>query len=251
MRILITLEYDGTNLIGFQKNEQGDSVQSLVERAVFEFCGEKSDVVGCGRTDAGVHAEKMPAHFDMAKEEGEDTIRAALNFYLRETPVSVLEARRVPDDFHARFSAAQRHYHYDILNRRSPSKLMAGRVWWVPRELDMARMVSESKKLLGRHDFNSFRSTECQAKSPIKTLDEIRIEKNGDIISFYFSARSFLHHQVRNMVGTLVDIGLGKPLEINSILDAKNRAAAGQTAPASGLYFISADYAKGGWPARI
>ncbi|MDR0319260.1 MAG: tRNA pseudouridine(38-40) synthase TruA [Rickettsiales bacterium] len=251
MRILLTLEYDGTGLIGFQKNEQGPSVQSLVENAILEFCGEQVDVVGCGRTDAGVHALAMPAHFDIAKEETPDTIRAALNFYLRESSVAVLSAERVADDFHARFSATARHYRYDILNRRSPSKLLANRAWWVPRPLDMDKMISESKKLLGQHDFNSFRSTECQAKSPVKTLDAVRIEKNGDMLSFYFSARSFLHHQVRNMVGTLVDIGLGKPMDINSILDAKNRTAAGQTAPACGLYFVSADYAKGGVPGRI
>ncbi|MCL2629286.1 MAG: tRNA pseudouridine(38-40) synthase TruA [Alphaproteobacteria bacterium] len=246
MRVLVILEYFGTGLIGFQKNEQGPSVQSLVEEALFKFCGERVSVVGCGRTDAGVHAERMPAHFDIEKNQDAERIRAALNFYLRHSPVAVLEAREVPEGFHARFSATMRHYRYDVLGRRAPPKIFADRVWWVPRPLDIDRMVSESKKLIGLHDFNSFRSTECQAKSSVKSIDEIRIEKNGDMISFYFSARSFLHHQVRNMVGTLVDIGLGKPLEMNSVLGAISRPAAGQTAPSAGLYFVAADYASDG-----
>jgi tRNA pseudouridine38-40 synthase len=243
-RYKILCEYDGTELVGWQEQDNGISAQLLITIAIENFCGEQVQVVGCGRTDAGVHAELMPAHFDLEKETTAETVKKALNFYLIQTPVSVVDCVAVDDDFHARFSATTRYYRYDILNRRANSPLRKNRVWWIPRELDLELMKSESQKLIGKHNFNSFRSSECQAKSPIKTLDNVEIVKNGDIISFYFTARSFLHHQVRNMVGTLVDIGLGKPLEINSILNLETRAAAGQTAPASGLYFVRADYAK-------
>ncbi|MDR2685533.1 MAG: tRNA pseudouridine(38-40) synthase TruA [Rickettsiales bacterium] len=238
----VLIEYDGTNLVGWQSQDNGQSVQALLSDAIFGFCGERVEPVAAGRTDAGVHAIAMPAHFDIVKETDADTLRGALNFYLKDSPVAVLLAEQVNADFHARFSARARHYRYDVLCRRAPSRLMANRAWWIPRSLDLDLMSTEAKKLIGHHNFNSFRSSECQAASPIKTLDAARIEQNGDVVSFYFSARSFLHHQVRNMVGTLADIGLGKPLEINEIIAAENRAAAGQTAPACGLYFISADY---------
>lgn len=242
MRWRILVEYDGTNLVGWQAQDNGVSAQGLLTDAIFNFCGQRAEPTAAGRTDAGVHAVAMPAHFDLEKEFDADTIRDAINFYLRETPVVVLSAEPVSDEFHARFSATARHYRYDVINRRAPSRLLKDRAWWVPRPLNLDKIVSESKKLIGAHNFNSFRSSECQAASPMKTLDDVRIVKDGDMISFYFSAKSFLHHQVRNMVGTLIDIGLGKPLEINSIFDADNRCAAGQTAPAGGLYFIAADY---------
>ena len=200
------------------------------------------DVVGAGRTDAGVHAIAMTAHIDIDGEHGAETVMRALNFYLTEKPVSVLGCEIVPDDFNARFDCVARHYKYIVLNRGASPVLQKNRVYWVPRKLDVDAMRAAAAKLLGNHDFTSFRASECQAKSPIKTLDKIEITQSGDEIIFEFSARSFLHHMVRNIVGTLIEIGLGKPYDIDEILNAKNRSAAGPTAPASGLYFIRADY---------
>jgi tRNA pseudouridine38-40 synthase len=244
-RYKLILEYDGTSLIGFQKNKDGDSVQSLVEEAVFKFRGERVEVVGCGRTDAGVHAIAMPAHFDICREElpSPDKIKRALNFYLMNSPASVVSCERVPDDWHARFSCVRRDYKYVIANQDFPPVLDRDFAWWIPRKLDAGAMRAAARKLVGRHDFSSFRAAECQAKSPVKTLDEIRISDFGSRIAIELSAKSFLHHQVRNMVGTLVEIGRGKPLDVDVVLDARDRGAAGPTAPASGLFFMSADYA--------
>lgn len=242
-RYKINLEYDGTDLIGWQENAQGPSVQSLLQDAIFQFCGENVVVYSAGRTDAGVHALAMVAHFDLEKEQAPDTVMRAMNFYLTNKPVAVLSCEKVSDDFHSRFSCIKRHYKYIVVNRSAPVVLNKNRVWWVPQKLDINAMRNSAQKLIGKHDFTSFRSSQCQSKSPIKTLDSINIIENGDEIIFEFSARSFLHHQVRNMVGTLVEIGMGKPLDIDKIFDAKNRSAAGINAPASGLYFISADYA--------
>ena len=242
-RFKINLEYDGTELIGWQENAQGSSVQSLLQDAIFKFCGEKVIVYSAGRTDAGVHAIAMVAHFDLEREQSPDTVMRAINFYLTEKPVSVLSCEKVDDDFHSRFSCIARHYKYIIVNRNAPVVLNKNRVWWVPQKLDINAMQTAAKKLIGKHDFTSFRAAQCQAKSPIKTLDSVTITQNGDEIVFDFSARSFLHHQVRNMVGTLVEIGMGKPLDIDEIFNAKNRSAAGINAPACGLYFIGADYA--------
>jgi tRNA pseudouridine38-40 synthase len=244
MRYKVILEYDGTSLIGFQKNKDGDSVQSLVEDAVFQFCGQRVELVGCGRTDAGVHAVAMPAHFDLAdqKENSAETIKKALNFYLMNSPVSVVSCDIAPDDWHARFSCLARHYRYVIINQDFPPVLDKNFAWWVPQPLDVAAMRDAAAALVGRHDFSSFRAAECQAKSPVKTLDRIELAMNGNRLEIDFSAKSFLHHQVRNIVGTLVEIGRGKPLDIAGILAAKDRSAAGPTAPASGLFFISADY---------
>ena len=245
-RYKINLEYDGTNLIGWQENANGSSVQSLVTDAIFQFCGEKVDVFSAGRTDAGVHAINMVAHFDLEKEQNPETVMRAMNFYLTEKPVAVLSCEKISDDFHSRFSCTSRHYKYIVLNRNAPVVLNKNRVWWVPQKLDIDAMRAAAKKLIGKHDFTSFRAAQCQAKSPIKTLDSVNIKQNGDEIIFEFSARSFLHHQVRNMVGTLVEIGMGKPLDIDEIFNAKNRSAAGINAPACGLYFVSAEYAKDG-----
>lgn len=242
-RYKINLEYDGKNLIGWQENQDGPSVQSLLQDAIYKFCGEKVVVYSAGRTDAGVHALNMIAHFDLEKEQAPETVMRALNFYLINEPVSVLSCEKVDDNFHARFSCTKRHYKYIVLNRGAPVVLEKNRVWWVPQKLNINAMKSAAEKLIGKHDFTSFRAAQCQAKSPIKTLDSVTITQNGDEIVFEFSARSFLHHQVRNMVGTLVEIGQGKDLDIDKIFDAKNRGAAGITAPASGLYFVSADYA--------
>ena len=242
-RFKINLEYDGTDLIGWQENRQGPSVQSLLQDAIFKFCGERVTVFAAGRTDAGVHAINMVAHFDLDTKKSPETIMRAINFYLVNEPVSVLDCEKVKDDFHARFSCIKRHYKYVVLNRGAPVVLKKNRVWWVPQKLDIEKMKSAAQKLIGQHDFTSFRSIQCQSKSPIKTLDECTITQNGDEIIFEFSARSFLHHQVRNMVGTLVEIGLGKNLDIDEIFAAKNRSAAGVNAPASGLFFVGADYA--------
>ncbi len=242
-RYKINLEYDGTNLIGWQENQDGPSVQSLVQNAIYKFCGEKTNVVSAGRTDAGVHAICMTAHFDLTKEQNSETIMRALNFYLINEPVSVLSCAKVNDDFHARFSCTKRHYKYVVVNRSAPVVLQKNRVWWVPQKLDIEKMKVAAAKLVGKHDFTSFRAAQCQAKSPIKTLDFVNITQNGDEIIFEFAARSFLHHQVRNMVGTLVEIGLGKPYDIDEIFAQKKRGSAGVNAPASGLYFVVADYA--------
>ena len=245
-RYKLILEYDGTNLIGWQENEQGDSVQSLLQDAVFKFCSEKIVVYSAGRTDAGVHANAMVAHFDLEKETDANTVMKALNFYLNDKPVSVLDCEVVSDDFHSRFSCIRRNYRYIILNRRAPAVLDKDKVWWIPRNLNLKKMKLAAEKLIGNHDFTSFRAAECQAKSPIKTMDKIEIKTHktisGNYIYIDFSARSFLHHQVRNVVGTLVEIGLGKDMDVDKILAAKNRSAAGPTAPASGLYFVSSDY---------
>lgn len=244
-RFRVILEYDGTDLIGWQENRQGPSVQSIIKDAIERFCGVRPDVVAAGRTDAGVHAVAMVAHFDLNGDWTGDTVMRALNFYLTGAPVSVLDCQIARDDFNARFSCVARHYKYIVLNRRAPGVLNKNRMWWVPRPLDIPAMRAAAEKLLGQHDFTSFRATQCQAKSPIKTLDKCEILQNGDEIIFEFSARSFLHHQVRNIVGTLVEIGLGKPYDIDEIFAAKNRSAAGPTAPACGLYFMAADYATG------
>ena len=244
-RYKVTLEYDGTDLIGWQENRQGPSVQSILSDAIFAFCGVRPDIVGAGRTDAGVHALAMVAHFDLSGGADANTVMRALNFYLLNKPVSVLDCDVVADDFNARFDCVARHYKYIVLNRSAQPVLNKNRVWWLPRKLNMRAMKRAATKLIGKHDFTSFRASECQAKSPIKTLDKCTITKRGDEIIFEFSARSFLHHQVRNMVGTLVEIGIGKPYDIDKVFAAKDRGAAGPTAPAAGLYFVSADYSNG------
>lgn len=245
-RYKINLEYDGTDLIGWQENRQGSSVQSLLQDAIFQFCGERTTVFSAGRTDAGVHALNMVAHFDLEREQSPETVMRAMNFYLTDKPVAVLNCEIVDDNFHSRFSCVARHYKYIVINRSSPVVLQKNRVWWVPQKLDVDAMKNAAKKLIGKHDFTSFRAAQCQSKSPIKTLDSVNITQNGDEIIFEFSAKSFLHHQVRNMVGTLVEIGMGKPYDIDEIFKSKNRGAAGINAPACGLYFVSALYATDG-----
>ena len=241
-RYKVTIEYDGTDLIGWQENRQGPSVQSIMKDAIEKFCGVRPDVVAAGRTDSGVHAIAMAAHFDIDAAHTAQTVMRALNFYLVGQPVSVLDCEIVSDDFNARFDCVARHYKYIVLNRAAAPVLNKNRVYWVPRALDVDAMRSAAEKLIGNHDFTSFRASECQAKSPVKTLDKIEITKIGDEIIFEFSARSFLHHMVRNIVGTLIEIGLGKSYDIDAVFAARNRSAAGPTAPASGLYFIRADY---------
>jgi tRNA pseudouridine38-40 synthase len=243
-RYKLILEYDGGPFRGWQRQSNGPSVQAAIEDAVRAFCGHEVQVTGAGRTDAGVHATGQVAHLDLAAEVALDTLRNALNHYLRPQPVAVLEAARVGDDFHARFSARKRRYRYRIVNRRAPLALEAGRAWLVPVPLDAEVMHEAAQHLLGHHDFSSFRSALCQAKSPVKTLDRMLVQREGEVITVEAEARSFLHHQVRNMVGTLKLVGEGRwPVaRIDEALAARDRARAGPTAPACGLYLIAVDF---------
>ena len=297
MRYKLTIEYDGTNLLGWQEQQDGPSVQDYLQKSLSCFTPALTDeypqvsnaalddndfseahdgasterrpaayidvreetgtgkrlqvpnkivVYGAGRTDAGVHALTQVAHFDI-KEDMEDwKLREAMNARLRdmEAPVCVISVEKVGQDFHARFSAKGRGYLYRILNRRAPAVLEKNRVWWVPVPLDVEKMREGAKYLLGHHDFSSFRAAACQAKSPIKTLDKLDIEVCGEEIRFIVEARSFLHHHVRNMVGTLKMVGDGhlQPDDVKRILEAKDRKAAGPTAPACGLYLSKVVY---------
>ena len=283
MRYKITIEYDGTSLLGWQEQLDGPSVQDYLQKALncftpvndtdtcslnnkekseedfpiqelYEEAGtgrrlQKTDkiiVSGAGRTDAGVHATAQVAHFDLKEDLVDWKLREAINARLREmeAPVSVIAVEKVGNDFHARFSARGRGYLYRILNRRAPAVLEKNRVWWVPVPLDVEKMREGAGYLIGHHDFSSFRAAACQAKSPVKTLDRLDIEVRGEEIHFIVEARSFLHHQVRNMIGTLKMVGDGHlhPEDVKRILEAKNRAAAGVNAPACGLYLTKVVY---------
>jgi tRNA pseudouridine38-40 synthase len=243
-RYRLTLEYDGRAFVGWQRQDNGPSVQAAVEAAIVGFCGEAATVHAAGRTDSGVHALGQVAHVDLAKDAPTDTVRDALNAHLRPAPVAVLDAAIVGDDFHARFSAIERRYLYRIVNRRAPLALDAGRAWHVAHALDDAAMQRAAQRLVGRHDFTSFRAAECQAKSPVKTLDALDVARAGDEIRIAARARSFLHHQVRNMVGTLKLVGDGKWTadDVTAALDARDRAKGGPTAPAEGLYLVAVRY---------
>ncbi len=237
-RFLLRLEYDGTPFEGWQRQACGPSVQAALEAAIEAFCGQRAVVQAAGRTDAGVHALGQVAHVDLDREATPERLAGALNAHLRPLPVVVLEARRVPASFHARFSASGRQYVYRILNRRAPPGLDHDRVWHVPVPLDAELMHEAAQPLVGRHDFTSFRASECQARSPVKTLDLLHVSRDGCLIELRVSARSFLHHQVRNLVGTLKLVGERKrPVDFPlAALTARDRAAAGPTAPASGLF---------------
>ncbi len=240
----LTVEYDGTGLVGWQRQDNGSSVQAALEAAIHRFCGETVTVHGAGRTDAGVHALGQVAHADIEKQTDADTVRDALNAYLRPDAIAVLEACAADDDFHARFSATGRSYLYRIGNRRAPLALDAGRAWHVPTPLDADAMHDAAHALLGKHDFTSFRASLCQAKSPVKTLDALDVARDGDMVLIRAHAQSFLHHQVRNMVGTLMPVGAGKwtRADVEAALAARDRAAAGQTAPPHGLYLTEVRY---------
>jgi tRNA pseudouridine38-40 synthase len=244
-RYKLILEYDGGGLVGWQRQINGLSVQEILETAVERFCGKKLVVHGAGRTDAGVHALAQVAHVDLPKESPTDVIRNALNQHVRPHAVSVLAAQRVAENFDARRSARGRVYRYRILNRRVPSALERGRVWHVGPALDIDAMQEGATLLLGKHDFTSFRDTMCQARSPVKTLDTLDIARAGDEIHIEARARSFLHHQVRNMVGSLKLVGAGKwrVPHIAEALAARDRRAGGPTAPAEGLYLVEVVYA--------
>ncbi len=243
-RYKLVVEYDGTPFAGWQVQAEQVTVQGVLTLAVAAFAGESTLVQGAGRTDAGVHARGQVAHIDLAKDWGADTVRDALNAHLRPHPVAVLSAERVADDFNARTSARQRHYLYRIINRRADLTLDLGRAWRVPRPLDAAAMQAAARHLIGKHDFTTFRSTECQAKSPVKTLDQLDVERDGEEVTMRAAARSFLHNQVRSMVGSLVMVGEGKwaPDDLKHVLEARDRAACGQVAPPDGLYLMRVDY---------
>ena len=243
-RYKLTIEYDGTPFQGWQRQVHGPSVQGAIETAIKSLSGEKVTLYGAGRTDAGVHALAQVAHVDLAKDFKPGTVRDALNKYLRPHPVAILSAEHVADTFDARRSAKRRHYVYRIRNRRPDLTLELKHFWRVPRPLDADAMHKAAKKLLGKHDFTTFRSTECQALSPVKTLDQFDVERIGDEIRITVSARSFLHHQVRSMTGSLVQVGEGKWTadDLARALAARDRTACGQVAPPEGLYLVRVDY---------
>lgn len=246
MRYKITVEYDGTNLVGWQKQKDGPSAQAFLEDAVLGFSHQTTEVFCAGRTDAGVHALGQVAHFDLDLDLPEYKMQESLNALLRElqAPVAVIKTEKVSEDFHARFSAVGRGYIYRILNRRGPSPLRVNRVWLVSYALDVEAMQKGAQYLLGHHDFSSFRGAGCQALSPVKTLDKLDIERQGEEIIFTVEARSFIYHQVRNMVGSLMQVGNGTytPEDIKRMLEAKDRTKAGISAPACGLYLNKVMY---------
>jgi tRNA pseudouridine38-40 synthase len=243
-RYKLTIEYDGTPFSGWQIQDHALTVQGALETAVKAICGEDVRVHGAGRTDAGVHALAQVAHCDIAKPFVPGRLRDGLNAHLRPHPIAVLSADIVPDSFEARFSAIKRHYLYRIANTRANLALDIGRVWRVPRALDADAMHHAAQRLLGKHDFTTFRDTECQAKSPEKTLDQLDVRREGDEVSIVTSARSFLHSQVRSMVGSLVWVGEGRwsADDLAASLAARNRAACGPVAPPDGLYLVRVDY---------
>ena len=247
-RFKLTIEYDGSGYAGWQKQPDVPTIQQALEEAVERFCGTRCEVVGAGRTDAGVHATGQVAHVDLPKDYEPYKVMQGLNFHMMESApsIAVLEAVAVPDDFHARFSATKRYYRYRITNRRARVAIDLGRAWQVGEPLDIAAMHEGAAHLIGHHDFTSFRDSECQAKSPKKTLESLEITQSGEDVTITTHARSFLHHQVRNMVGTLVLVGKGRwhPDEVKKALDAKDRAAAGPTAPPDGLYLTRVEYAE-------
>jgi tRNA pseudouridine38-40 synthase len=243
-RYRVTLEYAGTGLVGWQRQDNGASVQGVLEDAIEKFSGERVTVHGAGRTDAGVHALGQVAHFDLAKDFTPGKVRDALHHFVRPAAVAVLDAAIAAPDFHARFSATGRHYLYRILTRRAPPVLERDRVWHVVHALDTEVMHTAAQALTGAHDFTTFRAAECQAKSPVKTLDRLDVRRAADEIHIEASARSFLHHQVRSMVGSLKLVGEGKwrARDLADALAAKDRARCGPVAPSDGLYLVRVDY---------
>ena len=243
-RYKLTIEYDGTPFSGWQIQDNAPTVQGALERAVKAICGEDVRVNGAGRTDAGVHALAQVAHCDIAKHFVPGRLRDGLNAHLRPLPIGVLAAEIVPDTFEARFSAIKRHYLYRITNTRANLALDIGRTWRVPRRLDSDAMHEAAQRLIGKHDFTTFRDTECQAKSPEKTLDQLDVRRDGDAVSILTSARSFLHSQVRSMVGSLVWVGEGRwsADDLAAALAARDRAACGPVAPPQGLYLVRVEY---------
>jgi tRNA pseudouridine38-40 synthase len=243
-RYKLTIEYDGRPFCGWQLQDSHPSVQGALEIAAQALCGEAVRVHGAGRTDAGVHAMGQVAHLDLPKDFRSDVVRDGLNAHLRPHPVAVLSAEAVPNDFEARFSAIRRHYLYRVINRRADLALDLGQAWRVAKPLDTDAMHAAAQILVGRHDFTTFRDTECQAKSPEKTLDVLDVTRDGDNVNITTSARSFLHSQVRSMVGSLVWVGEGRwsATDLKRALEARDRRACGLVAPPDGLYLMQVDY---------
>jgi tRNA pseudouridine38-40 synthase len=246
-RYKLLIEYDGTPFVGWQVQENGASVAGAIEAAFERFAGERPKVSGAGRTDAGVHALGQVAHVDLAKNWDTDTVRDALNAHLRPHPIAILNCEQMSADFDARFSATARHYRYRIVARRADLALDRDRAWRIGKPLDMEAMQAAAQRLIGNHDFTTFRSVECQAKSPVKTLDRLAVTRAGEEIRIEASARSFLHHQVRSMVGSLAQVGEGRwsADDLAKALAARDRSACGPVAPACGLYLVRVDYAAG------
>jgi len=243
-RYRITIEYDGTPFVGWQVQRDEASVQGHLVAAIEGFSGERVKVRGAGRTDSGVHALGQVAHFDLARAWKPFKVREALNYHLKPAPIAVLACALVPDTFDARFSAIARHYRYRILNRSAPPALRRDRVWWVRQALDLAAMQEGAAVLVGSHDFTTFRAAQCQARSPVKTLDRLDVRLMGEEIVIEACARSFLHNQVRSMVGSLKLVGDGRWCagDVATALAARDRRACGPVAPASGLYLVAVDY---------
>jgi tRNA pseudouridine38-40 synthase len=245
-RYRLTVEYDGSEYVGWQRQENGPSVQGAIEKAVLSLTGEAVSIRGAGRTDSGVHAMGQVAHLDLTREWASHTLRNALNAHLtlaRER-VSILDAAEAPPDFDARFSAVRRHYLYRIISRPSPLALEARRAWWVPKTLDHEAMHEAAQRLVGHHDFTTFRSAHCQATSPLRTLDRLDVTRSGESIEIRASAQSFLHNQIRSFAGSLKLVGEGKwtPDDLKVALEARDRKACGPVAPPEGLYFMQVDY---------
>jgi tRNA pseudouridine38-40 synthase len=246
-RFALTVEYDGRPFMGWQRQHHGPSVQQAIEEAAFAVTGEAVSAHAAGRTDAGVHGVAMRAHLDIAKPVTAFRLMEALNARLRPHPVAILDCEAVTADWHARFSCVARHYEYRIVQRRAPLTWEKGLAWRIAKPLDETAMQAAADMLVGKHDFTTFRSAHCQSESPIKTLDRLQIMRSGERISVFASARSFLHHQVRSMVGCLALVGQGqwRPADMAAALAARNRAALGLNAPPDGLFFLRADYPSG------
>ena len=243
-RFKLTIEYDGRPFVGWQRQANGLSVQEAVETAIFGLTGAAAPIQAAGRTDAGVHAKGQVAHVDLARDWRPDKLRDALNAHLRLFPIAIVQVERVAETFEARFSAKKRHYLYRILNRRAPAVHERGFVWHVARKLDAAAMHAAAQALVGRHDFTTFRAAECQANSPIRTLDVLDVTRDGETVEIRASALSFLHHQVRSIVGSLEHVGSGKwsAADLRAALESRDRARCGAVAPAAGLFLMRVDY---------
>ncbi|MBD25245.1 MAG: tRNA pseudouridine(38-40) synthase TruA [Candidatus Marinimicrobia bacterium] len=243
-RYKLTIEYDGADFVGWQRQDNGLSVQEVIERAVKGYCQVDVLVQGAGRTDSGVHALGQVAHVDLPREDAPYVVANALNAHLSPYPVVIIKAEFADNKFHARFSAIERSYEYRIQNRRARPALQINRSWWISSHLDVETMHNAAQCLIGRHDFSTFRAAVCQSESPVKTLNEISVTRRGELVLLRARARSFLHHQVRNIVGTLKLVGEGKWREsdVAKALEARDRTAGGPTAPAEGLYLIHVGY---------
>lgn len=243
-RFKLIVEYDGSNYHGWQMQDGAPSIQEELEKAAFKFCQQECRFHAAGRTDAGVHARGMVAHVDIPRDIEPYKVMDALNYHLKSVPISILKAELVDDDFHARFSAKKRYYQYHIINRRAKLTFMKGKAWQIKETLDVEAMNDAAQILVGKHDFTTFRSVQCQSKSPLKTLESLNVSKDGENIYINTSAISYLHHQVRSMVGCLYYVGRGKWTkdDLRNALEAKDRNALGYNAPPDGLYFMQVDY---------